>query len=328
MKQFAFILIITLLSWESAFAQKIRNARLPVRQASGTALFRLEEDMSKDDLKDKLRRHAIINAIEREYGTYVTQESFVDIDDGNTQFRIFGKTTIRGEWLKTTHEDFKEEMRKTKDGRRNRHELWMSLKIEGKVRELSQPDIEFNYFTSNCRKDICKTSFFENGESLYFHFNTPVNGYLSIYVAENEDASLAGRRAFRLLPYKNMPVKYSDAVPVMADKDYIFFSPFGENDYFDDFSTHLIDELIMLTEKEEEYVNLYLVFSTEEYTKPSLAISVKDPGVNYETPKSLRASTLTNWLESNRINNVNFYYKQMKLKIVSRSTDFVHKYIK
>lgn len=314
MKQIAFILIITFLSWESVFAQKIRNT-------SGTALFRLEEDMSKDDLKDKLRRHAIINAIEREYGTYVTQESFVDIDDGRTNFRIFGKTTIRGEWLKTTQEDFREEMRKTKDGRRNRHELWMSLKIKGKVRELSQPDIEFNYFTSNCRKEICKTSFFENGELMYFHFNTPVNGYLSIYVVENDEA-------FRLLPYQNMPVKYSNSVPVMTDKDYVFFSPYGENDYFDDFSTHLIDEMVMLTEKEKEYVNLYLVFSTEEYTKPSLTNSEKDPGVNYETPKSLRASTLTNWLESNRINNVNFYYKQMKLKIVSRSTDFSHKYIK
>ena len=103
MKQFAFILIITFLSLDCALAQKIRNA-------SGMAQFRLEEDISKDELKDKLRHHAIINAIEREYGTYVTQESFVDVDDGNTRFRIFGKTVVQGEWLKTTSEDFKEEM--------------------------------------------------------------------------------------------------------------------------------------------------------------------------------------------------------------------------
>ena len=114
----------------------------------------------------------------------------------------------------------------------------------------------------------------------------------------------------------------------MTDMDYVFFSPYGKNNYFDGFSKHLIDEMVMLTEKEEEYVNLYLVFSTEEYTKPSLSISEKDQGTNYETPKSLQASTLTNWLESNRINNVNFYYKQLKLKIVSRSTDFERNYIK
>ena len=303
MKLFAVILIITFLSLDCAYAQKIRNT-------SGTAQFRLEEDMSKDELKDKLRRHAIINAIEREYGTYVTQESFVDVDDGNTQFRIFGKTVIQGEWLKTTSEDFKEEMRKSKEGRRNRHELWMSLKIEGKVRELSQPDIEFNYFTTNCRKEVCKTGVFENGDPMYFHFNSPVSGYLSIYAVENDDA-------FRLLPYQNMPVTYKNAIPVQADLDYVFFSPYGDNDYFTDFSKHLIDELIMLTDKEEEYVNLYMVFSTEEFTKPSLNNPEDGPEEDFETPKSLNASTLTNWLESNRINNANFYYRQLKLKIVS-----------
>ena len=302
MKRFSFILVITLISLDCAFAQKIRTA-------SGMAQFRLEEDMSKDELKEKLRHHAIINAIEREYGTYVTQESFVDVDDGNTQFRIFGKTVIRGEWLKTTHEDFKEEMRKNKEGRRNRHELWMSLKIQGQVRELSQPEIDFNYFTSNCKKEVCKTGIFENGEPLYLHFNSPIDGYLSIYVLEDD-------QAFRLLPYKNMPIRYKNAVPVKADQDYVFFSPYGEN-YFEDFSKFLIDEMVMLTDKEEEYVSLYLVFSTEEFTKPSLAVPEKIPDEKYEVPKTLDSKTLTGWLESNRINNVNFYYKQLKLKIVS-----------
>jgi hypothetical protein len=133
---------------------------------------------------------------------------------------------------------------------------------------------------------------------------------LSIYVIENEEA-------FRLLPYQNMPIHYKNSVPIVADQDYVFFSPYGDNDYFNDFSKHLIDELVMLTDKEEEYVSLYLVFSTEEFTKPSLLNPENDPEDNYETPKSLDSSTLTNWLESNRINNVNFYYRQLKLKIVS-----------
>ena len=301
MKQFVFISII-MLSLGSAIAQNIRNA-------SGTAQFKLEEDMSQDELKDKLRHHAIVNAIEREFGTYVTQESFVDVDDGNTQFRIFGTTIIRGEWLSTTNEDFQEEMRTSKEGRRNKHELWMSLKVEGKVRELTQPDIEFNYFTSNCKKEVCKTSFFENGDPLYVHFNSPVSGYLSIYVIEKDEA-------FRLLPYKNMPLQFSNALPVTADTNYVFFSPYGENDYFDGFSTHLIDELIMTTDQDEEFVRMYLVFSTEEYIKPSLLTADLNPKTNYEMPNSLNSSSLISWLENNRINNTNFYYRQLNLKIV------------
>ena len=303
MKRFVFLLIITFIGLNCASAQKIRNA-------SGTAQFRLEEDMSKDELKDKLRHHAIVNAIEREYGTYVTQESFVDIDDGSTEFRIFGKTMVRGEWLKTTSEDFKEEMRKTKEGRRNRHELWMSLKIEGKVRELSQPEIEFDFFTTNCQKAACKTGVFESGDPMYFHFNSPVSGFLSIYAIEED-------QALRLLPYQNMPLVFKNAVPIEADQEYVFFSPYGDQDYFEGYSRHLVDELIMLTDKEEEFLNLYLVFSTEEFIKPSLQQAQPDHDTGLQLPKSVNAATLVDWLESNRINNVNFHYRQLKLKIIS-----------
>jgi hypothetical protein len=301
MKRLAFIFFLTILSIV-AYSQKIRNA-------SGMAQFRLEEDMSKDDLKEKLRHHAIINAIEREYGTYVTQESFVDIDDGGTKFKIFGKSVIQGEWLKTTNEDFKEEFRKNKDGRRNKNELWMSLKIQGMVRELTQPDIAFDFFTTNCRREVCKTAIFESGEPMYVHFKTPVKGFLSIYAIEND-------KALRLLPYQSMPATYINAVPVEADREYVFFSPYGENDYFSDFSNLLIDELVMLTEQDMEYLQLYFVFSTEEYQKPGLAVNVTGDNSGYDIPKSLNASDLNSWLESNRINNVNFYYKQMKVKIV------------
>lgn len=301
MKRLTFIFFLTILS-TIVYSQKIRVA-------SGMAQFRLEEDMSKDDLKEKLRHHAIINAIEREYGTYVTQESFVDIDDGGTKFKIFGKSVIQGEWLKTTNEDFKEEFRKNKDGRRNKNELWMSLKIQGMVRELTQPDIAFDFFTTNCRREVCKTAIFESGEPMYVHFKTPVEGFLSIYAIEND-------KALRLLPYQSMPATYINAVPVEADREYVFFSPYGENDYFSDFSNLLIDELVMLTEQDMEYLQLYFVFSTEEYQKPGLAVNVTGDHSGYDIPKSLNASDLNSWLESNRINNVNFYYKQMKVKIV------------
>ena len=302
MKQIAFILLMISTGLNCAMAQKIRHA-------SGTAQFKLEEDMSKEDLKDKLRHHAIINAIEREYGTYVTQEAFVEVDDGNTQFKIFGKTTIKGDWLKTTSEEFKEEMRKVKDGRKNRHELWLSVKVEGKVRAIENPEIDLEYFTTNCQKEVCRTSRFEDGESMYLHFQSPVDGFLSIYALEDESA-------FRLLPYQSMPVKYRNSVPIKADQEYVFFSPTAENDYFSDFSLHLIDELVLTTEDDQEYLKLFLVFSTENYVKPNLDMFEVEESSGYIIPSNLEASTLTNWLESNRMNNVNFHYRQMNLKIV------------
>ncbi|MGK7397802.1 MAG: hypothetical protein ACNS62_24735 [Candidatus Cyclobacteriaceae bacterium M3_2C_046] len=299
MRRIKYILVLIILSLSCAYAQKIRDA-------SGEAQFRLEDDMSKIDLKEKLRHHAIINAIEREYGTYVSQESFVEVEDGKTEFRVFGKNEVRGEWLKTTREVFKDEFRKPPE-KGSTHELWMSLKIQGKVREFTRPDIAFDYFTTNCRKEACRTSIFESGQPLYFHFKTPVDGYLSVFIIENNDA-------YRILPYQNMPERFQNAVPVDSDKSYVFFSP--ENDYYHDFSRHLIDELVMIAEQPEEYITLCLVFSPGEFDKPGL----EPPGVEetsgWELPKSLNAEALKEWLETNRINDVNFYYRKLKLKIV------------
>jgi hypothetical protein len=302
MPRIAIILLLSLFILKSADAQKIKDA-------SGTAFFRLEEDMSRDELKDKLRHQAIINAIEREFGTYITQESFVDIDDGNTEFRIFGKTFIRGEWLQTTSEEFSEEIREVKDGRKNKKELWLGLKTEGKVRQLTKPDIEFSYFTSNCPNKNCQTSIFEDGQPLYLFFHAPVDGYLSVFSLEKDES-------FRLLPYRNMPATYRQALPVMADKEYMFFSSDQKNNAFEDFSELLTDEMLMVAEEEKEYVELVLVFSTEEYIKPGLKQTLAEDNQSYEIPLSLPTATLKEWLEINRINSENFYYRQLNLKIV------------
>jgi len=302
MPRAAIIFLLSFINLNNAVAQKILNA-------SGTAFFRLEEDMSKDELKDKLRHHAIVNAIEREFGTYITQESFVDIDDGNTEFRIFGKTFIRGEWLKTTSEDFSEEIREVKEGRKNTKEFWLGLKIEGKVRQLTRPDIEFTYFTSNCPNKNCQTAIFENGQPLYLFFTAPVAGFLTVFSVEEDES-------FRLLPYRNMPAAYRQALPVKADQQYVFFSSDKKYNSFEDFSEYLIDEMVMVAEEDKEYVELILVFSTEEYIKPGLKEIIADNDQSYEIPLSLPTATLKEWLETNRINSENFYYRQLNLKIV------------
>jgi hypothetical protein len=267
--------------------------------------------MSKEELKKKLRRQAIINAIENEFGTHVSQETFVDIEDGSPEFRIIGSTTIRGEWLKTTGEEFTEEIKTVKRGNKAEHEIWITCVISGKVREILKPSIDFTFDTGNCPTADCSTTIFNNGESLYLHFNTPVNGYLTVFVEE-------GDHAYRILPYQQMGDAYPDAVPVEADKPYVFFSNFREHDYFLDFSYALADELLMLTDKKEEYVTMYIVYSIKEFTKPAIGTEFKmEAGLG--VPKSLPISNFQEWLEDNRIHSTDFYYRSVTMKIVNRA---------
>ena len=182
------------------------------------------------------------------------------IEEGSPEFRVTGSTTIRGEWLKTVKEEFTEEIRTIVNHGQTEHEIWITCEISGKVRSITKPSIDFSFATGNCPNGDCETSIFNNGESLYLYFNTPVSGFLTIFVEE-------GDHAYRILPYQQMGEAYPDAVPVDADKPYVFFSNFREHDYFLDFSYALADELLMLTDQKDEYLTIYIIYSTTEFSK-------------------------------------------------------------
>ncbi len=301
MKNSVVILFMLLFSWGYACGQKIKNA-------SGEAQARLEEHMSMDALKEELKKKAIINAIENVYGTAVTQDTRIKVKDGRTSFDIEGTTRIRGEWVKTTSEKYTEEIRKVKSKDGNRVELWVTCRIEGKVREILNPAIDFECFPANCPQRKCMTTEFKNGQPLYLFFRAPADGYLSVFVIEEE-------RAFRILPYQRMTAEYAHNVPVTGNKDYVFFSNYRSHDYFPDFSYYLADELLMVTDKEEETLQLYVVFSTEPYHAPLLDEKDVDKD-GAEVPKSLPVALFKKWLEDNRAYNRGFNYKITTMRIV------------
>jgi hypothetical protein len=301
MKNSLVILFMLLISRSPAFTQKIKHA-------FGEAQARLEEHMSKDELKEQLKKQAIIKAIENTYGTAVAQDTRIEVKDGHTRFDIEGSTRIRGEWLKTISETYTEEVRNVKTMEGNRMEIWVKCKIEGKVREILRPEVVFNCFPGNCPEKRCKTTAFKNGEPMYLFFKAPVDGYLSVFIVENG-------RAFRILPYQRMPAVYAHNVPVEANREYVFFSNYRSHDYFPDFSYYLADELLMVTEKDEEKLEIYVVFSQAPYSAPMLDDKkVYENGE--EIPKSLPDDLFKRWLEDNRIYNAGFNYKATTLRIV------------
>jgi hypothetical protein len=121
---------------------------------------------------------------------------------------------------------------------------------------------------------------------------------------------------YRLLPYAEMNDNYVDAVPVEADKEYIFFSQDQMHDYFPDFPSYRIDELLMTTNVDREYLQLYIVFSTEPFSKPLLKEGIVTE--NVILPKSLTKNQFEKWFDTNRIHNSTFNYELMNLEIVKR----------
>ena len=303
MRFLSFVLVLILgLAPQLTFSQKKFNTR-------GEAQVRVENNMSKEDARNKARELAKVNAIENVLGTFVEQETTIDVSEGETSFKIIANNKVKGEWIKTKDEDFKEDNRVIKGEFGNETEIWITCKISGTVREIVKARLAFEAVALNCPQEMCRTTRYYDGEPFYLNFVTPSKGFLSIYVVDTENA-------YRLLPYQEMGNVYADAIPVKADMKYVFFSQKPGHDYFTDFPPSLVDELIMETSLDKEYMQLYVVFSRDPFSKPILNQSKKlEEG---SLPKSLSITRFEEWIQNNRIYNSEFNYEILNLEIVKR----------
>lgn len=295
------LFIIIFLPAQTCLAQK-------VIKASGSAQVRVERDMSMDETMEKARELAKINAIEKEFGIFVEQDANVNINNGLSSFKILGHTSVKGDWLKSLDEHFSEKSRKHKNHGKNKVETWITCSISGLVREINTPEIQFEITPLNCRKVVCRTYDFLDGEPFYLRFSTPVDGYLNIFITQTDG------KAYRILPYQKMPEMYRDAVPVSADTAYFFFDADDHHDYFEGFSWMMTDEIPMATNEDKEYIDLYLVFSTIPFHKPLLKNS-NDTKDDSGIPAFLPTGEFMDWLQNNRLYNPDFIYKRLTLTV-------------
>lgn len=297
----SFLFTLLLINSNCAHCQKIVTAK-------GIAQIKIEKDWSYNFAKSKVRGLSKINAIENAFGTYVEQESNISVEDGKSHFKIIGSTKVKADWLETTSEEFIENAIEVEDtdSKSRTIEIWLTCNIKGKIREIKSPKIFIDAFSLNCPSINCKTTRFSNGDQFYLSFKAPVNGYLSVFMIESQEV-------YRLLPYSEMNDFYINAVPIIADKEYVFFSQSENHDYFLNFDKHLVDEIEMSTNLQREYLQLNIIFSTEPFTKPILGEGIVSQ--NAILPKTLTKAQFDNWFIDNRIYNTTFYYDIINLEI-------------
>ena len=196
---------------------------------------------------------------------------------------------------------FREDFKKEKTANGIISIKYVTCIIKGKVRK-SSPKASLEYIILNAPNLNSRTQSFYHEEQLYIYFKSPVEGFISIFL-EDEDA------VYRLLPYINMRDNFQSGVPIQSDTDYLFFSP--DNNPF---PNQLVDEPSLLTLKKDiEYNYLYIIFSEDEFVKPMLENSVI---VNERIiPKQLSINKFQRWLANNRAFSENFQDIRVKVSI-------------
>lgn len=268
--------------------------------AEGRSEIRIEDGHCFGKVKQHAEDLAKINALENKFGRLIVEGNSLYIENltnGNrvqttSKFSSISNSLVKGEWIETQTKKYIWTQRTVNSIQGKKiEELWLSCTIRGKVRELHEPNVNFETGTYRCTDlELCKTTLFPNGEPLYVSFKSPVSGFLAIFMKEQG-------RVYRLLPYKEMPQMYESHVPIKADQEYLFFS--GKHLYFSN-AIYAVDEYILETIGPQTFNRLYFVFSPKPFKKPPLEDNTQNQ------PSSLSEDKFLDWIGRNKSGSKDF----------------------
>ena len=266
-----FILMILLSS--VSLAQK-------TQKVCGSYVYYAPENVSVEDAKRIALERAKISALADAFGTLVSQNNTTILSNKNgetdTRFFSLSGSEVKGEWIETLDEP---EYHISYE----QNTLIVKVSVYGKAREIIHTDIDFTAkLLRNGTELKYESAEYRNGDDLYLYFQSPVDGYLTVYLLDE-----LSQTVYCLLPYQSSG---DGAVSIKHDTPYVFFSMDKALD-----NPTMVDEYVMTCRNEKEYNMVYIVFSPNRFVKAN------SKGSDVETlPRQLSLDEFQKWLSKGR----------------------------
>ena len=252
------------------FAQRTEKVRVEYT-------FHAPENISLEEAKRIALERAKIQAIADEFGTVVSQSNTTLVSNRNgessTDFSSLAESEVKGEWIETIGQP--EFIISYEQGM-----LVVRAIVTGRIREIksAQIDLKAELLCNGTDLRFARTDF-NNGDDLFLYFQSPVNGYLTVYLLDE-----VTQMVYCLLPYKSS----SESIAlVKKDTPYVFFSAKHAGD-----NAQLVDEYTMTCSRPIERNILYIIFSPNEYIKAN------SNDVDEMLPKELSFREFHKWQSS------------------------------
>ncbi|MFR3330149.1 MAG: DUF4384 domain-containing protein [Odoribacter splanchnicus] len=214
--------------------------------------YHAPENVPLSEAKRMALHRAQLQAIADAFGTIVARinTSTVKNENGKSDVEVqsLGTSEVKGEWLHTEGEPEYEVS--YEDGM-----LVVNARVKGVIREIVNAPVDFRAkILRNGTEDKFEGEEFRNGDDLYLSFRSPVDGYLTVYLAD------AAGTAYCLLPYRG---DTGGRVAVKGNEHYVFFSAADAPAE----KRAVVDEYTMTCEKTAEVNQIYIIFSPRLFTK-------------------------------------------------------------
>ena len=287
--RYVFILLM-LLNLLSISAQEIEKVH-------GEYTYHVPDNVSLEEGKRTALERAKIQALADAFGTLVSQNNSTIIKNENgkssVDFLSIGGSDVKGEWIETIGEPKFDIFYES-------NMLTIKVTIVGKAREIKNANIDFEAkLLRNGTEEKFESDEFRNGDDLYLYFKSPINGYLAVYLLDENT-----QQVFCLLPYKSSG---EPAYKIVHDKPYIFFSCQKAEE-----NPNEVDEYTMTCEHSMEQNTIYIVFSPNMFAKAF----AEDGSIGL--PRQLPLKELQKWLGKCNAKDTNIQENKKVINIEKR----------
>lgn len=266
-----------------------------VKKVVGTYTYYAPEDISLDRAKRIALERAQIEAIAEAFGTDISQHNSTRVTNkkghSDIDFLSISSSDVKGEWIETIGDP---EYTINYD----RNMLVVKCVVKGNVREIESAAIDIKAkVLRNGTEDRFESSEFRNGDDMYLSFQSPTNGFLAVYLLDNNGD------AFCLLPYRNQ----TDGIQrIAANISYVFFS----EKHAEQEERRFVDEYTLTCEHINENNQIYIIFSPNPFVKAN------DNDNGELLPREIDGHSFQTWLAKVRRKDkfVNFISKQITIQ--------------
>lgn len=223
-----------------------------MKRVDAEYIYHAPENVSLEEAKRIALERAKLQAIADAFGTVVSQSNFTTVANRNgksdVDFFSLGGSEVKGEWIETIGEP-------EYSISYERNMLVVKVSVKGKAREMASAKIDIvAKVLRNGTEDKFESDEFRSGDDLYLYFQSPVDGYLNVYLLDETSQTV-----FCLLPYKS---SNEPSYQVDHDKPYVFFSANATKQ-----NRSGVDEYVMTCNHSVEQNIVYIVFSPDRFVK-------------------------------------------------------------